>query len=72
VYRFVVLKIVGAASENGDDLERCVALAQNVNAHLVTIGASLNHCHTPGGKEAPMLAADEMEFGSGVHNEPVG
>ena len=66
-----MLKIVGAASENGDDLERCAAFAQSVNAHLVTISASLNPCHIPERNGAQMLVEEEMELGMGIHNEPV-
>ncbi|KAK4983377.1 hypothetical protein LTR66_008845 [Elasticomyces elasticus] len=43
-----VLKLVGAASHRGWAFERCTELGESVNAQLVTVGSSLDHCHVPG------------------------
>jgi dihydroxyacetone kinase len=65
-------KILGAASAAGRSLEACVELSDMVNAGLATVGASLDHVDIPGQETDSQihLAADELELGMGIHNEP--
>ncbi|KAK1762531.1 dhal domain-containing protein [Phialemonium atrogriseum] len=37
---------------------------------IVSVAATLDHCHVPGRTEHATLAADEVELGTGPHNEP--
>jgi len=67
----VVEKIVGAAAENGMDLEKLKALGDRVNAHCRSFGVALTSCTVPAaGTPTFELGDDEMEFGVGIHGEP--
>jgi len=68
---FFVIKAVGAASENGAELEKLVKLGERVNAVTRTMGMALTSC-TPPAKGSPLfdLGDDEMEMGVGIHGEP--
>ena len=68
---FFVLKAVGAAAEEGAELDDLVALGTRVNAVTRTMGMALTAC-TPPAKGSPLfeLGADEMEMGVGIHGEP--
>ena len=67
----VVEKIVGAAAEQGMDLESCAQLGTEVNARTGSIGVALTSCTVPAaGTPTFALAADEMEMGVGIHGEP--
>ena len=68
---FFVIKAVGAASENGAELEELVKLGERVNAVTRTMGMALTSC-TPPAKGSPLfdLGDDEMEMGVGIHGEP--
>jgi dihydroxyacetone kinase-like protein len=68
---FFVIKAVGAASEQGADLEALVTLGERVNAVTRTMGMALTSC-TPPAKGSPLfeLGEDEMEMGVGIHGEP--
>jgi dihydroxyacetone kinase-like protein len=68
---FFVIKAVGAASENGAELEDLVKLGERVNAVTRTMGMALTSC-TPPAKGSPLfdLGDDEMEMGVGIHGEP--
>lgn len=44
-------------------------MAQKAASQMATVAASLDRCTVPG-RSAPGLAADELEFGMGIHNEP--
>src|ERR1700746_2856159 len=67
----VVEKIVGAAAEKGMDLQRCVQLANEVNARTRSIGVALTSCTVPAaGTPTFALGEDEMEMGVGIHGEP--
>src|SRR5450755_4461338 len=68
---FFVIKAVGAASEQGADLEALVTLGERVNAVTRTMGMALTSC-TPPAKGSPLFALgdDEMEMGVGIHGEP--
>lgn len=64
-------KIVGAAAEEGYDLDRLQALLERVNANGRSMGMALTPCTVPHvGKPTFELADDEMEIGIGIHGEP--
>jgi phosphoenolpyruvate---glycerone phosphotransferase subunit DhaK len=68
---FFVIKAVGAASEQGADLDRLLEIGKKVNDVTRTMGVALSSC-TPPAKGAPLFAIgdDEMEIGIGIHGEP--
>lgn len=67
----VVEKIVGAAAEQGRDLEALQKLGTEVNARTRSMGVALTPCTVPAaGKPTFTLAEDEMEMGVGIHGEP--
>ena len=64
-------KIVGAAAEQGADLDRCEALARKVVAGVRSLGLALTACTVPHvGQPSFELADDEYELGIGIHGEP--
>jgi phosphoenolpyruvate---glycerone phosphotransferase subunit DhaK len=68
---FFVMKAVGAASEDGADLDQLVRIGQKVNSVTRTMGMALTAC-TPPAKGSPLfeLGDDEIEMGVGIHGEP--
>jgi len=68
---FFVIKAVGAASEQGADLEELLRVGNKVNSVTRTMGMALTSC-TPPAKGSPLfeLGDDEMEMGVGIHGEP--
>lgn len=68
---FFVIKAVGAASEQGADLDECVRIGRKVNDVTRTMGVALTSC-TPPAKGSPLfeLGEDEVELGVGIHGEP--
>lgn len=67
----VVEKIVGAAAEQGRDLDSLQALGQLVNARTRSMGVALTSCTVPAaGSPTFTLGDDEMEMGVGIHGEP--
>jgi phosphoenolpyruvate---glycerone phosphotransferase subunit DhaK len=68
---FFVIKAVGAASEQGADLEELLRIGNMVNSVTRTMGMALTSC-TPPAKGSPLfdLGEDEMEMGVGIHGEP--
>ncbi|MBU2666383.1 dihydroxyacetone kinase subunit DhaK [Actinoplanes bogorensis] len=68
---FFVIKAVGAASEQGADLDELLRIGRKVNDVTRTMGVALTAC-TPPAKGSPLfeLGADEIEFGVGIHGEP--
>jgi dihydroxyacetone kinase-like protein len=68
---FFVIKAVGAAAEQGADLDELLRIGNKVNAVTRTMGMALTSC-TPPAKGSPLfeLGADEMEMGVGIHGEP--
>ena len=66
-----VIMAVGAASEEGADLDELLRIGQKVNSVTRTMGLALTAC-TPPAKGSPLfeLGADEMEVGVGIHGEP--
>ncbi|KXX80588.1 Dihydroxyacetone kinase [Madurella mycetomatis] len=65
-----VLKILGAAAAQGASLDELYDLGTAINDQVVSIAATLDHCHVPGRTEHGALAEDEVEIGTGPHNEP--
>src|ERR1035437_1758792 len=64
-------KIVGAAAEEGADLDKVTALCQKVQDNVRSMGMALTSCTVPAaGKPTFELAEDEMEIGVGIHGEP--
>ncbi|MDR2254524.1 MAG: dihydroxyacetone kinase subunit DhaK [Arthrobacter sp.] len=64
-------KIVGAAAEEGMDLDAVTALAKEVNARGRSMGMALTSCTVPAaGQPTFELGEDEMELGIGIHGEP--
>ena len=68
---FFVIKAVGAAAENGADLEEVVRIGEKVNSVTRTMGVALTSC-TPPAKGSTLfeLGDDEIEMGVGIHGEP--
>ncbi len=68
---FFVLKAVGAAAEEGADLDELVRIGAEVNAVTRTMGMAMTAC-TPPAKGSPLfeLGDDEIEMGVGIHGEP--
>jgi dihydroxyacetone kinase-like protein len=68
---FFVIKAMGAASEQGADLDEVIRVGEKVNAVTRTMGMALTSC-TPPAKGSPLfeLGPDEMEMGVGIHGEP--
>ncbi|KAH9885653.1 glycerone kinase [Xylariomycetidae sp. FL2044] len=65
-----VLKVMGGASGAGGSLDQVYDLGVAFSQQIVSIAATLDHCHVPGRMEHGMLADDEIEIGTGPHNEP--
>lgn len=65
-----VLKVVGAAAGLGASLDDVYDLGVAFSEQIVSIAATLDHCHVPGRTEHSMLAPNEVELGTGPHNEP--
>lgn len=68
--QIAVLKVMGAASGAGASLDDVYDLGVAFSQHIVSMAATLDHCHVPGRAEHAMLAPDEVEIGTGPHNEP--
>ncbi|OOH90876.1 dihydroxyacetone kinase subunit DhaK [Pasteurellaceae bacterium 15-036681] len=67
----LIEKLLGAAAEQGQDLDQLVALGHKLNNHGHSIGIALGACTVPAaGKPSFTLAENEMEFGVGIHGEP--
>jgi dihydroxyacetone kinase-like protein len=68
---FFVMKAVGAAAEEGADLDELVRIGEKVNSVTRTMGLALTPC-TPPAKGSPLfeLGEDEIEIGVGIHGEP--
>lgn len=68
---FFVMKAVGAAAEDGADLDELLRIGRKVNDVTRTMGVALT-ARTPPSKGSPLFAlgADEMEVGVGIHGEP--
>src|SRR6185436_8904130 len=64
-------KIVGAAAEEGRDLDAVLDLAKRINGQGRSMGMALTSCTVPSaGKPTFDLPEDQMEMGVGIHGEP--
>ncbi|MBD2758680.1 dihydroxyacetone kinase subunit DhaK [Yimella sp. cx-573] len=64
-------KLVGAAAEEGRDLDAVLEIAKRVNGNGRSMGMALTSCTVPAaGKPTFELGDDEMEVGIGIHGEP--
>lgn len=64
-------KIVGAAAEEGQDLDAVQAIAEKVTANGRSMGMALTSGTVPAaGKPTFDLPDDQMEIGIGIHGEP--
>ncbi|WP_353115737.1 dihydroxyacetone kinase subunit DhaK [Microbacterium sp.] len=64
-------KLVGAAAEEGRDLDAIADLAARINGQGRSMGMALTSCTVPAaGKPTFDLPDDEMEIGIGIHGEP--
>ncbi|KAJ6479285.1 dihydroxyacetone kinase [Mycena vitilis] len=67
----LVYKIAGALAAQGGSLDDVYSVAKWVAGRIGTIGVGLEHCHVPGtAPPSSSLAANELEIGLGIHNEP--
>ncbi|KAJ8114264.1 hypothetical protein OPT61_g3817 [Boeremia exigua] len=66
----LVIKLSGAASQKGWAFQRVRKIGELGNSQLVTIGASLDHCHVPGREAFESVPDDSYVVGMGIHNEP--
>lgn len=65
-----VLKVMGGAAGAGGTLDEVYNLGVAFSEQIVSIAATLDHCHVPGRAEHGMLKENEVELGTGPHNEP--
>ncbi|KAI2605729.1 glycerone kinase [Hypoxylon fragiforme] len=65
-----VLKVMGGAAGAGGSLDQVYDLGVAFSQQIVSIAATLDHCHVPGRAEHAMLGINELEIGTGPHNEP--
>ncbi|KAF4974228.1 hypothetical protein FZEAL_8843 [Fusarium zealandicum] len=65
-----VLKVMGGAAGAGHTLDDVYNLGVAFSEQIVSIAATLDHCHVPGRTEHGALEANEVELGTGPHNEP--
>lgn len=65
-----VLKVMGGAAAQGGSLDDVYDLGVAFSHQIVSIAVTLDHCHVPGRTEHGMLGDNEVEIGTGPHNEP--
>lgn len=67
----LVEKIMGAAAEQGQDLDACATLGRRVAGSSRSMGIALSSCTLPAtGRATVDLGEDEIEIGVGIHGEP--
>ncbi len=67
----IMEKLVGAAAEEGRDLDALADLARRVNQNGRSMGMAFTSCTVPSaGKPTFELGDNEMELGIGIHGEP--
>lgn len=67
----LVERLVGAAAEQGRDLDACVEIGRRVVANCRTMGVALGSATVPSvGRPTIDLPDDRMELGIGIHGEP--
>jgi dihydroxyacetone kinase len=68
---FIVLKIVGAAAQRGDDLDSVERIARKAVAATRTLGVAFVGCTLPGSNgPGVQIPAGVMTLGLGIHGEP--
>lgn len=68
-----VMKILGAASQKGYDIDTIFRLGEYINENIASVNAGLDHVHVPGhdaNADYGKLGDNQMEIGLGIHNEP--
>jgi dihydroxyacetone kinase-like protein len=66
----IVEKLLGAAAEQGRDLDALQALAAHILPRIRSMGVALNPCTMPAvGRPTFELGPDEIELGVGLHGE---
>ncbi|KAK3379227.1 Dak1 domain-containing protein [Lasiosphaeria ovina] len=68
--QIAVLKVLGAAAAQGASLDELYDFGTAFADQIVSIATTLDHCHVPGRTEHGALDEDEVEIGTGPHNEP--
>ncbi|ETS83941.1 hypothetical protein PFICI_05817 [Pestalotiopsis fici W106-1] len=63
-------KILGSMAVSRESIEKCMAMAAQVNKGLATMAVSLDHVRIPGQPLSETELQDEIELGMGIHNEP--
>lgn len=63
-------KILGAASEEGEKLEKIQAMGQNLADSIKSLGVSYSVCTQPFQEDCRHLPGNLMELGLGIHGEP--
>lgn len=68
---FHVFKVMGAAAEEGSDIDEVERLGRKANAATRTIGVAFSGCTMPGADE-PLFTVPEghLGLGLGIHGEP--
>ncbi|MFF0991529.1 dihydroxyacetone kinase family protein [Kocuria nitroreducens] len=67
----IVLKIAGAAAEQGHDLDTVERIARRANARTRSLGVAFGGCTLPGADEPLFTVPDgTMAIGLGIHGEP--
>lgn len=68
---FFVIKVAGAAAEEGLSLDEVAAAARRANENTRSMGVALSSCAIPAaGRPIFSISEDEMEIGMGLHGEP--
>ena len=68
---FVVFKVLGAAAEQGLDIDEVMRLGELANAKTFTLGLAFSGCTFPGATEPHFTVPDgKMGLGLGIHGEP--
>ena len=67
----LIEKLLGAAADQGYNLNQLQSLGQRLNNASRSIGVALSSCTVPAaGKPSFLLADNKVEFGVGIHGEP--
>lgn len=65
-----LIKVAGAAAEEGKNLDEVFEIAEKFNARIATLAVAMSGCtHPQNGLPITELADDEMEIGMGQHGE---
>lgn len=65
-----LIKVAGAAAEEGKNLDEVFAIAEKFNKRIATLAVAMTGCtHPQNGSPISELADDEMEIGMGQHGE---